>query len=338
MEEYDVIIAGAGFAGLAVTARLNANVLLLDRYEIGSHNVSACGTLVETMEKVGCEKSILQKFDYAAIHGKGWEVDIPVSKRFCTFDFERFCETLNKQNNAEFLKSNIKGVKDGVITTDQGDFKADIIVDATGWEAALASSLRKGFVDSDMLSYGIETEIEYLDDKLRLFVNPDIVENGAAWLFPAGEKSRFGVGCYSKNKRLVDYLKKFVGGYNLKAGGIHGGCFCYCLKEPVVDDMFVVGCAAGQTLPLTGEGIRRCIDSGLSCGSIIQNIIDGKITHKQGLREYEGLVLRSRRYYELLLKAQHRLPSTPDWQLKLISKILSFKPVGGFALERYLSI
>lgn len=338
MEKYDVIIAGVGFAGLSVASKLNANVLLLDRSEIGSHNISACGTLVETMEKVGCEQSILQKFETATIHGRNWEVDIPLARKFCTFEYERFSKLLDKQNTAQFIRANALGVKDGIILTDKGDFRADIIVDATGWEAALARSVRKDYVDFNMVGAGIETEIEYQDDRLRFFIDSDIVENGAAWLFPAGEKSRFGVGCYYKTNELVDSLTKFVGRYGLNVEEIHGGCFCHCQKDPIVDDLFVVGCAAGQTLPLTVEGIRRCIDFGLLCGSIIQNIMDGGITYRQGIRRYKSIALRNRWKYTLLLRAQCRLYSMPDWQLKFITKILGLKPVAGFSLERYLRI
>lgn len=51
---YDVIIAGASFAGLAVTAQLwGKRVLLLDRKPIGMGQTSARGTLVCTLQALG---------------------------------------------------------------------------------------------------------------------------------------------------------------------------------------------------------------------------------------------------------------------------------------------
>ena len=42
MEKYDVIIAGASFAGLAVASKIkNKRVLLIDKKEIGTHVRSA---------------------------------------------------------------------------------------------------------------------------------------------------------------------------------------------------------------------------------------------------------------------------------------------------------
>lgn len=52
MEKYDVIIAGASFAGLAVANRLDCNVLLLDRNNIGEHNTSACASITRFIEMI----------------------------------------------------------------------------------------------------------------------------------------------------------------------------------------------------------------------------------------------------------------------------------------------
>jgi len=51
---YDVVTAGASFAGLAVAAQLRGKrVLLLDRKPIGTGQTSACGTLVCTVRALG---------------------------------------------------------------------------------------------------------------------------------------------------------------------------------------------------------------------------------------------------------------------------------------------
>ncbi len=339
MEKYDVVIAGASFAGLAVASKItDGKVLLIDRKEIGTHQQSACGTTVRMVKSVKCEKSILKTFDVAALHTKDTEVNIPLPEKFCTIDYKRFCRTMAKQNRADFIKATVKGVKNSTVITSEGNFKANIIVDCTGWQAVLASSLKKNYVNKNMLSFGIETEIPYKDNKLRFFVNPDIIKNGAAWLFPCKKTARFGIGSYERNPKLLQYLKKFVESYNLKIGKIHGGSFCYCLKNPIVKDIFVVGCAVGQTLPLTGEGIRRSVYFGLKCGDIIQRIIDNKISLKQGQNEYKELTLKSQRGYNYLLKAQNKLPTLSNWKLNLMAKLLCIKPIARWAWKKYETI
>lgn len=337
-QKYDVIIAGASFAGLAVASELKAKVLLIDRFEIGGHQISACGTLVKTMKEINCEKAIIQKLYTATIHTENRAIDIPLSEPFCTIDYKKLCTLLYKQGEAKFLQATIKGIKDKTVITNKGNFSADIIVDCSGWQAILARSLKKGFAKKEMVSIGLETEIPYKDNKLRFFVDKNIVKNGAAWLFPAGKKSRFGVGSYEMVDNLSQNLKKFVEGYHLKVGKVHGGGFCCCFKDPVVKNIFVAGCGAGQTLPLTGEGIRRSIHFGKKCGEIIQMILEGKISLNKGQKEYRKIATRNKKYYQLLLWAQRKLPSTPNWVINLFVKILSFKPIAKFALRKYLEI
>ena len=340
MKKYDVIIAGASFAGLAVASKIdNGKVLLIDRKEIGTGVTSACGTTFELAKRVKCEKSILQTFSKAALHTKNDEINISLAEKYCTIDYEKFCKLLNKQNNAKFIIANVEKTDGKIIYTDKGNFKADIIVDCTGWSAVLASSLKKNYVKKNMLSFGIETEIPYKkDNKLRFFINPEIIKNGAAWLFPCRKKARFGVVSYKGETKLLGNLRKFVESYNLKIGKIHGGYFCYCPKNPIVKNIFVVGCAAGQTLPLTGEGIRRSVNFGLISGKLIQKILDKRISLKQAQREYKKIILRYDDEYKILLKAQKKLPDMPNWEINLIARILSIKPISYLALKEYEKI
>ena len=337
MKKYDVIIAGASFAGLAAAREIrNGKVLLIDRKKIGANQTSACGTTLNIMKRVKCEKSILQTFRKIALHTKDRVIDFSLPEKYCTIDYKKFCNLLNKQNNAEFLIANIRKTDGKKVFTGKGNFEAGIIVDCTGWNAVLASSLKKDYVNKKMLSFGIETEIPYKkDNRLRFFFNPEIIENGAAWLFPAGNKARFGLGSYNGETKILPNLNKFVKSYGLKAGRIHGGYFCYCLKEPIVKNIFVAGCAAGQTLPLTGEGIKRSINFGLICGKIIQKILGKKISLKQGQEKYKEISLEHKNYYDLLLNAQNKLPEMSNWEISLIAKLLSIKPIDKYFLKKY---
>ncbi len=336
--QYDVAIVGASFAGLSVASKLGGSTLLIDRKDIGSHQTSACGTLVKTMEEIGCENSILQEFDTAAFHVGGREIDIPLYDRYCTIDYKKFCRTLFRQSSADFVKASASGAKGGKIITDRGNFKARIIVDCSGWPAVLAKSVDENYVKGGMMSFGIETEVPFEDDKLRFFIDRKIIGNGAAWLFPAGKKSRFGVASYAGETNLMQNLRKFTDNHNVKMGKVHGGYFCYSLKRPCVGNIFVAGCGAGQTLPLTGEGIRRSIIFGLKCGEIIQQVIDGETSLGSGMRVYENLVLKYRKRYKLLLKMQEMLPETSLWKIRLVARLLSFKPVEKYVQKMYEKI
>ena len=71
---YDVVICGASFAGLAVARELRASrarVLVLDRYEIGEKQTSACCAPTEWIVNLGLEASIRQTFDSMVLHTMG---------------------------------------------------------------------------------------------------------------------------------------------------------------------------------------------------------------------------------------------------------------------------
>src|ERR671934_3015227 len=67
----DVLICGASFAGLIVARELagtGADVLVVDRYEIGERQTSACGIPTEWLRVLGLEPAERQRFDSLVVH------------------------------------------------------------------------------------------------------------------------------------------------------------------------------------------------------------------------------------------------------------------------------
>ena len=63
--DYDVLVCGASFAGLAVARELagsGARVLVIDRYEIGERQTSACAAPTDWLEALGLADSMRQTF------------------------------------------------------------------------------------------------------------------------------------------------------------------------------------------------------------------------------------------------------------------------------------
>src|SRR3954471_20798131 len=63
--DVDVLICGASFAGLTIARALagsGASVLLIDRYEIGEKQTSACAAPTAWLENLGLAGSIKQSF------------------------------------------------------------------------------------------------------------------------------------------------------------------------------------------------------------------------------------------------------------------------------------
>src|SRR5438445_12167889 len=65
----DVLVCGASFAGLAVARELaasGADVLVVDRYEIGEPQASACAIPTVGMQARGLTSAVRQSFDERA--------------------------------------------------------------------------------------------------------------------------------------------------------------------------------------------------------------------------------------------------------------------------------
>lgn len=310
---YDVIIAGASFAGLAVASRLaRARVLLIDRKPPGEEPTSACGTLLGVVQRLGLEESLMQVQDRLAFHLTTRTERFDVSAHpFCTVDYQHFCRGLAKGVTAEFLQARVQGLEGDGVVTDRGRFQARCLVDATGWRAQLGRSLRPSLVEREKMSFGIETVAPRRGETLGFWFDPTQIPQGVAWFFPIGGAARMGVASYASNGHLKGHLDIFLEDQGVARSAVHGGFFTARLRPPTLGPVFLVGDAAGQCLPLTGEGIRPALFFGQACGAILQRVLDGELTPAEGRAAYWAVVRRRRPMYWLLGLLQQILLKAP---------------------------
>src|SRR5512144_1729927 len=87
---HDVLVCGASFAGLAVARELRstrARVLVLDRYEIGERQTSACAAPTAWLHNLELAGSIRQTFGSLLVHTPWTTVRWPLPWTFSTFDY-----------------------------------------------------------------------------------------------------------------------------------------------------------------------------------------------------------------------------------------------------------
>jgi flavin-dependent dehydrogenase len=348
MRNYDVVIAGGSFAGLAVARELaGRRVLLLDRKKIGAGQTSACGTFLLVPEKLGLTDSVLQKHESLFLHLKRETLEFKMSFPFCTLDYQKFCRGLLRQGKVEFRQESVLGLEKGRVKTEKGIYRGEVLVEASGWGAAL---LRRGFhlgggigttPRVKGLSSGLETVLPYQERGLHFWYLPDEFDRKTIfWLFPAGKTARFGVGDYlgrgSLKEKLARFLKKFDLEINHKS--LHGGFFPHRLPKGRAGHVFLVGDSAGQCLPLLGEGIRPALAFGSICGRMIKRVLEGEMSLEAGLKEYDCLVRGRRLSYALLLGMQKFFTNTPASFLRNTAKIVQKQSVLDFVLRNYLKI
>ena len=88
--DFDVLVCGASFAGLAVARELRdsgARVLVVDRYEIGERQTSACAAPTAWLENLGLQAAVRQTFRDLVIHTPRTTFRWTLPWTFSTFDY-----------------------------------------------------------------------------------------------------------------------------------------------------------------------------------------------------------------------------------------------------------
>lgn len=332
--DYDAIVVGASFAGLAVARQLRGNVLLLDRNEVGAVQTSACGTPLWVPESLGVSSSVLQVHDRLVIRTPTRTVRYDLSPvPFCTFDYRAFCRGLLAQCRARFLRASVSGVEDGAVVTTEGRFTAPIVIDASGWRRILTG----GALDRPGArhSFGLETHTALRDEGLTFLLDRRLIPQGLGWIFPVGRGSLIGLGSYVGRSKLKPAIEGLLRAEGTASGSYHGTYFPNRLLPPTVDRVFAVGDAAGQCLPLTAEGIRPAVFFGGECGRIVQQILDGALSLDAGLEHYRRLVATYRRPYRLLRFAQWMAASMPTRWFAMVTEVAAMRPFRSGWWPRY---
>src|SRR3954470_22803378 len=203
--EFDVLICGASFAGLAVARELGgsrARVLMIDRYDIGERQTSACAMPTDWMRALGVEESLRQTFSELVIHTPHVTSLYELPWTFSTFDYRTLCELLDSQNEASFETAKVNGRTGFTVHTDRGDLSAPLVVDALGWKRVLAAP---GYQPPDApLSRGLEVHPHGSSDDLEIWIDRKYVPAGYGWSFPARDEVRVGVGSFDPRFHVKD--------------------------------------------------------------------------------------------------------------------------------------
>jgi len=254
--------------------------------------------------------------DRFVLHLPNRTYEVPLPDPFCTFDYQIFCNRLFAYSDADLLHASVLGRRGHVVYTTRGAFDAGLLIDATGWRAALATNTHRQRPPGSGNSFGIETVVPVPEDGLHFWYDPGRLEPKiVTWLFPVGSESRAGIASYQGKTRLKegfeDWLRTELGqGPN----EIHGGFFPYRRRPATTDFIFRVGDSAGQCFPLTGEGIRPALYFGATVGRLANAVVEGLATESQALASYRRYVRRHAQLHRYLLLAQKILTGIPvNW-------------------------
>jgi digeranylgeranylglycerophospholipid reductase len=343
----DVLICGASFAGLAVARELagsGADVTILDRYEIGERQTSACGIPTDWLRATGLIGAERQRFDSLMIHTPHGSSRYRLPWTFSTFDYRELCELLWRDCDARFETAKVNGRAaaasgDGAIAveTDRGVLSAPLVVDALGWRRLLASG--DGYQPPEApLSRGLEVHPDGCGDDLEVWIDRRYVPAGYGWSFPAGEELRIGVGSFDPRfhvRETTELLAEDLGRDRVR---YQGNWIPHELRRATEGGVFFAGDSAGHCLPLTAEGIRTALYFGVALGRELRGVVESRQSREDAAAAYARFHDEHEWKFRWMLRAQRLVPRVPPRLLAPLIRLLGTKRVVEWSFNHYLKI
>jgi flavin-dependent dehydrogenase len=309
---------------------------MIDRYEIGERQTSACAAPTDWLTALGLDASIRQTFPDLVIHTPYGTRRYHLPWTFSTFDYRELCGLLDDQNDVMFETAKVDGRSGNVIHTDRGELNAPLVVDALGWRRVLAGG---GYQPPDApLSRGLEVHPHGRSADLEIWIDRRYVPAGYGWSFPAREEIRIGVGSFDPRFHVKDTTVLLAEDLGSDAVRYQGNWIPHRLRPAAGDGIFFVGDSAGHCLPLTAEGIRTAFYFGIACGRELRAVLDGRSSREDALRRYAEFSASHRWKFEAMLRVQRLIPKVPPRVLGPAIRAMGTQRFVDWSFDHYLNI
>ena len=342
-----MLICGASFAGLILARELagsGASVMVIDRYEIGERQTSACGIPTDWLRSTGLLAAERQRFDSLLMHTPHGSKRYSLPWSFSTFGYRELCELVWKDCDARFETAKVNGRAgpangDGSIAvkTDRGILAAPLVVDALGWRRVLAGGDVYQPPDAP-LSRGLEVHPGGGGEEMEIWIDRRYVPAGYGWSFPANEEVRIGVGSFDPRfhiRETTELLAEDLGRDRIR---YQGNWIPHKLRPATEGGVFFVGDSAGHCLPLTAEGIRTAFYFAIALGRELRAVLDGRQSREEAAALYAAFNDSHERRFRWMLRVQRLIPKVPPRLLGPMIRLLGSRRFVEWSFNRYLAI
>ena len=333
----DVLVCGASFAGLAVARELagsGADVLVVDRYEIGERQTSACAAPTPWLHAMGVEDSIRQEIPHMSFHTPHGSARYRLPWSWSAFDYRTLCDLLWAQCDARFEIAKVETRVSAGVRTDRGVLRSPLVVDALGWRRVLGAPGHQP--PESPLSRGLEVHPDGGGTDLDVWIDRSLVRRGYCWSVPAGGEQRVGAGSYEPRDHVRKPTVELAGRLGVPAVRYQGNWFPHRLRPAVQDGVFFAGDSAGHCFPLSGEGIRTAFYFGIACGRELRAVLAGERSRDEALRRYAAFSAGHARAFGFALTLQRLIPRLPPRLLSAGLKAFGRGPFVRRAFSWYL--
>lgn len=284
---YDVVIIGAGPAGLACATELsksNLKVLVLEQKDIIGPKVCAGGLTRKDLDHIKIPEQILDvRFKNMTLHTPLIQTTIENDKdMICTIDREKFAnwqlqELKNSKNVTIKTSCKVTGIDKEKVTIDNSSsFEYKYLIGADGSFSCVRRFLGIETKETAIaIQYIIPTE-KYKE--LEFFFDSKLFKTWYAWIFPHEGYASIGCMCdprFLSAKTLQQNFDKWLrkNDIDISEGKFEGYAINYGYRGYKFGNIFLAGDAAGLGSGLTGEGIYQAIVSG---EEVVKTILDEK--------------------------------------------------------------
>ena len=282
MEKYDIIIVGAGPAGLRcaeILSKSDKSVLLLEKNAKMGQKVCAGGITNKDLEILDLPDSLIEhRVNRTAVHSpkRSSEANTkdPVvytlsREELGEWQYQRLINTSVKV----LFNARVSEINDSeVIVNNNEGFKYSILVGADGVNSIVRRHLK---IPTEKRLIGIQYLISSTKEpKLEIFMNSKLFKAWYAWVFP--HKDHIAVGCVADPKTMPSQtlkvnFKKWLDqkGFDISKAKYQSWPISYDYRGYTFGNTFLIGEAAGLASGFTGEGIYQSLTSGDAVARII---------------------------------------------------------------------